>query len=169
MSSSVGRVTSRPSSRSPRASASRGQPVQQVGRVVGLVLDAAAVARRRRRGSATLRGPRLAGRALGDDHAVLDDRDAVGERLRLVEVVGGQQDRLAELLEPVDDAPGGAAGGGVEAGGGLVEEDELGVADEREREVEPAPLAAGEVFARASAFSSSPTSAIVSRASRGAG
>jgi hypothetical protein len=35
-----------------------------------------------------------------------------------------------------------AAGGGVEAGRRLVEEDELGVADEREREVEPALLAA---------------------------
>ena len=40
--------------------------------------------------------------------------------------------------------PGGAPRGGVEAGGRLVEEDQLGVADQRERDVQPAALAAGE-------------------------
>ena len=43
-----------------------------------------------------------------------------------------------------DHLPGGAARRGVEAGRGLVEEDELGVADQRERHIEPAPLAAGQ-------------------------
>ena len=37
-----------------------------------------------------------------------------------------------------------AAGGRVEAGGRLVEEDQLGVAGDAEREVEPAALAAGQ-------------------------
>jgi hypothetical protein len=58
--------------------------------------------------------------------------------------VGGEEDGLAELTEPGHDLPGGAAGGRVEAGGGLVEEDEVGIADEGKREVEPSPLAAGE-------------------------
>ena len=71
-------------------------------------------------------------------------RDPVGQVLRLVHVVGGEEDRLAELAQPGDDLPGGPAGGGVETGGRLVEEDELGVADQREREVEPPPLAAGQ-------------------------
>ena len=44
----------------------------------------------------------------------------------------------------VDHVPGCAACGGVEAGGRLVEEDQLGVADQGEAEVEPASLAAGE-------------------------
>jgi hypothetical protein len=48
------------------------------------------------------------------------------------------------LAEPGDDLPGGPAGGGVEPGGWLIKEDELGVADQREREVEPPPLAAGQ-------------------------
>jgi signal transduction histidine kinase len=58
--------------------------------------------------------------------------------------MGGEKDRLAELAEPGDDLPGGPAGGRVEPGGRLVEEDELGVTDQREREIEPPPLAAGE-------------------------
>ena len=53
-----------------------------------------------------------------------------------------EQDGLAEVGELADDVPGRAAGRGVEARRGLVEEDQLGVADEREREVEPARLAA---------------------------
>src|SRR5215472_2322691 len=56
--------------------------------------------------------------------------------------MGGEEDRLAELPEPGDDVPGGAAGGRVETSGRLVQEDELWVADQGEREVEPAPLAA---------------------------
>jgi hypothetical protein len=56
--------------------------------------------------------------------------------------MGGEEDGLAEVPEPGDDLPGGAAGGRVEAGGRLVQEDELGVADEGEGEIEPAPLAA---------------------------
>jgi hypothetical protein len=60
--------------------------------------------------------------------------------------VGGEQNRLVELLEPPDDAPSRAAGGRVEAGGGLVEEDELGIAYQGERQVEPPPLAAGELL-----------------------
>ena len=49
---------------------------------------------------------------------------------------------LLELPEPADHVPGRAPGGGVEAGGGLVEEHQLRVAHQRERQVEPAPLAA---------------------------
>ena len=56
----------------------------------------------------------------------------------------GVRDRAELLPEPGHDLPGGAAGGRVEAGGRLVQEDELWVADEGEREVEAAPLAAGE-------------------------
>jgi hypothetical protein len=51
--------------------------------------------------------------------------------------VGGEEDRLAELAEPGDDLPGGPAGGRVKAGGRFVEEDELRVADERQREIQP--------------------------------
>src|SRR4051812_4487122 len=73
------------------------QLVQQPRRVVGDVLDqltgrvAIAHAHAPRRLDAEL--PR---RAHGEDAAVLDDRHAVGELLRLVEVVRGEHDRLAQ-------------------------------------------------------------------------
>ena len=37
--------------------------------------------------------------ALGHDLAVVDDREAVGQRVRLLEVVGGQEDRGPELAQ----------------------------------------------------------------------
>src|SRR5437588_642256 len=79
-----------------------------------------------------------------EDPPLLDDRDAVGESLGLVEVVRRQQDRLSEVAQRGDRRPGGAPGLRVEAGGGLVEEDQLGVADERKGEVQPPQLSAGE-------------------------
>ena len=90
-------------------------------------------------------------------------------RLRLVHVVGGEEDGLAEVAEPGDHLPGLAAGGGIEAGRRLVEEEQLGVADQRDADVEAALLAARERPARSSAFSARPTSSIVSSTGRGCG
>src|SRR6476469_6187034 len=101
-----------------------------------LVAPGDAVARRR--------GAELSGRALGDDPPGLDDRDPIAQRLRLVEVVRRQQDGLAQVLQRADRAPGVAPRRRVEAGRRLVEEDQLGVADQREGQVEPALLAARE-------------------------
>ena len=78
----------------------------------------------------------LGGRALAHDHAGAQHRDAVGELLRLVEVVRRQQNRLPELAQVADRLPGRAARARVEAGRRLVEEDQLRVADQREAEVE---------------------------------
>jgi hypothetical protein len=58
--------------------------------------------------------------------------------------VGGEEDGLAERLQALDHVPGVAAGGRVEAGGGLVEEDQVGVADDPDGDVGAAFLAAGE-------------------------
>jgi hypothetical protein len=58
--------------------------------------------------------------------------------------VGGEQHGLAERAQRAHDLPRGAPRSGVEPGGRLVEEDQLGVADERQREVQPPPLAARE-------------------------
>ena len=75
---------------------------------------------------------------------VAQDRHAVGEVLGLVHVVGGEEDRLAERLQPLDHVPGLAPRGRVEAGRRLVEEDQVGVADDPDRDVGAAFLAAGE-------------------------
>jgi hypothetical protein len=52
-----------------------------------------------------------------------------------------QQDRLAELLQRAHDVPRGATGGRIEAGRRLVEEDQLGIADQRQSEIEAPALA----------------------------
>src|SRR3954452_6584 len=121
----------------------RSQLVQQRGGVVGLALLqlAGLVAP----GDAIPRGgggAEFAGRPYGEDRAALDDRHAVGERLRLVEIVRGQEDRLAQVGELADDLPRRAPRGGIEARGRLVEEHELGVAHQRQPEVQAPGLAA---------------------------
>ncbi len=68
--------------------------------------------------------------ALRDDEAVAQDREPVGEVLRLVHVVGRQQHRLAEVAQALDHVPRVAARLRVEAGRRLVEEHEVGVADD---------------------------------------
>jgi hypothetical protein len=58
--------------------------------------------------------------------------------------VGGEEDRLAQLAQPVDRVPGGPPRRRVEARGGLVEEEQLGVADDSQRNVGSPALATGE-------------------------
>src|SRR3954469_4529124 len=120
-----------------------GELVQERRRVVGDVLEG--LPARVAVGDAHPPGrvhAQLARRALGEDAAALDDRHAVGQRLCLVEVVRGQQDRLAQLAQRADRRPRVAARGGVEARRRLVEEDQLRVADQRQAEVQPPQLAA---------------------------
>ena len=85
----------------------------------------------------------LGRRALGDDLAVVDDGDPVAERVGLVEVVGGEEDGHALVAQPAHLVPHVGAALRVEAGGRLVEEDDLRLVDDAERDVDPAPLAAG--------------------------
>ena len=88
----------------------------------------------------------LARRPLGDDLAVVDDRDPVGELVGLLEVLRAQQDRRALGDERADDAPDLVARARVQPGRRLVEEHELGRHDDARRDVEPAPHPAGEVL-----------------------
>ena len=75
-----------------------------------------------------------------------EDGDAVGEPLGLVHRMRGDDDRRAELPEPLDHAPCGPASRRIEAGGRLVEKEQLGVADQRESDVETPALPAREVL-----------------------
>ena len=95
--------------------------------------------RRRARRGDQLRGP--AGR---DDPALVDDREAIAEQLGFLDVVRRQQHRVAVALHPPDLAVQLAPRLRVEAGRGFVEEDQLGIVDEREREREPLTLPARE-------------------------
>ena len=85
----------------------------------------------------------LVGRAVGDDGAAVDDRDAVGEPLGLVEVLGRQQDGRALRDEVLDRLPQADAAARVQARRRLVEEQDRRVGDQRGREVEAAAHAAG--------------------------
>ena len=85
----------------------------------------------------------LVGRALGDDLAVVDDGDVGGQLVGLVEVLGGEQHVGARRHQVADDVPQLVAAAGVEAGGGLVEQEQLGGADQAGAEVELAAHAAG--------------------------
>ena len=87
----------------------------------------------------------LGGAAVGDDPAAGQDQDPVGQLLGLVEVVGGQHDRGAlQVGEPVHHVVELAPGLRVEAGRGLVQEQHVRAAHDADRDVEAAPLAAGE-------------------------
>ena len=87
----------------------------------------------------------LVGAAGGDDRAVGEDQNAVGEPLGLVEVVRGEQDRRAlEVREPVHEVVELPSRLGVEAGRGLVEEQQLGPPDDPDRHVQAPALAARE-------------------------
>ena len=63
----------------------------------------------------------LARRPLGHDLRLVHDDEPVAQLLRLVHVVGRQDERHALLLEPVEALPEQVARLGVEAGRGLVE------------------------------------------------
>jgi hypothetical protein len=102
------------------------------------VLAVHAVADLRRR----LRGRQLRRCSDGDDLAPAENGDAVGELLGLVEVVRREEDRLAERPQRANRLPRRAPRGGVEARRRLVEEDQLGIADERDGEVQPPLLPA---------------------------
>ena len=78
----------------------------------------------------------------GDDLAAVDDDDAVAQRVGLVEVVGGEEHRRPALAAQLGDVPPQVGPRlRVEAGGGLVEEDEGRVVDQPHRDVEPSLLA----------------------------
>ena len=81
-------------------------------------------------------------RALGDEPARGDDADAVGELLGLLEVLGGQEDGRALVVERAHLAPQRGAARRVQAGGRLVEEQHVRPVHEREREVQPPAHAA---------------------------
>ena len=68
----------------------------------------------------------------------------MAEALSLLEAVGGEEDRDAALAEVVDQVVDVAGGGGVQAGGRLVEEQHLRVAEQRPGQGDPLAQALGQ-------------------------
>ena len=86
------------------------------------------------------------GEPMRDDLAVVDDRHAVAEPLGLVHVVGRQQDGPAAVAQITDHVPELAPRLRVQASGRLVEEEQLGVADQGDGDGQPLLLAAGKLL-----------------------
>ena len=84
-------------------------------------------------------GEQLRGRAFGDDAAEVDDHDAVGERLHLAQKVGRQEHGAAAVGKVAQELAHPAHAGWVKPVGGLVEDQDLRVAQQRVRD--PQPLA----------------------------
>jgi len=73
---------------------------------------------------------------------VVDDRDAGGEAVGFLEVLGGEQNGHAVARELGHDPPQLLARPGVQSGGRLVEQDDRRAADEARGEVQPSAHAA---------------------------
>ena len=85
----------------------------------------------------------LIGGALGDERSGIDDAGPVSQTVGLLQVLSGQQDRRAALHQGTDNVPHLLTRARVEASGGLVEEDERGTGDERDRQVQSPPHPTG--------------------------
>src|SRR5262245_12254005 len=85
-------------------------------------------------------GLQLPWRGIGDPNSTVDDYDALGERVGLFQVVGGQYNRLASTGGRTHASKEGAPCLDIHAYGGLVEEEHLWVAADRQCEVEPLAL-----------------------------
>src|SRR2546427_7087941 len=86
----------------------------------------------------------LLGSSLGDDLAVIHDRDAIAEALGFLHIVRREQHRPAVRTEAADDFPQLPARLRIQAGRRLIEEQQLGFADERARDGEALLLTARE-------------------------
>ena len=87
----------------------------------------------------------FARRAHGDHFAVVDDGHAIAEPLGFFDVVRGEQDGFLALLELLDDVVDFAAHLRVEAGGRLVEENDLGIVHQRHGQRQALFLPAGKL------------------------
>ena len=81
-----------------------------------------------------------------DDQAAVDDHDLVGQLVGLVQVLGRQQQCRAPGDQRADDVPHPQPGPRVQAGGRLVQEQDLGPADQARGQVQTAMHAAGEAL-----------------------
>ena len=81
---------------------------------------------------------------LADDAAGVHDGQPISQRLRLVQVVGREQHGGPGVAQAPDQPPHIPSALGVEAGGGLIEEDELRLAHQGARQVEATSLSTGE-------------------------
>ena len=86
----------------------------------------------------------LAGRSTGDDPALVQDRDVVGQFIGLFEILRCEEHRRPAFGQLADRPPHLVAGFRVKPGGGLVQEDDRRTADQAHGDVEAAAHPTGE-------------------------
>ena len=74
---------------------------------------------------------------------MVEHGDPVGQAVRLLEVLGGEEDRHASADQFTEHVPHPAAAARIKPGGRLVQEDELGITEQGHRQIEPALHPAG--------------------------
>src|SRR5258707_1519814 len=79
-----------------------------------------------------------------NDVSAIHNSDAVAQDLSLVHVMSGQDDCLALLTQPQDDIPERATALGVERGRWLVQDEYLGIVDQRDCQRQALALTARE-------------------------
>ncbi len=84
--------------------------------------------------------------SLRDDPAVVHDHDLIAQQLRLLHVMGGQDDGLALRLDGLHQFPEAPTGLRVESGGGLIQEQDGRIIDQRHPQQQALQLAAGELL-----------------------
>ena len=89
-------------------------------------------------------GHQLAWRSESNDLAMIQDGDPVAQAFGLLHVVGGEEHRPPARLQAFHDLPGLPPRLRIEAGRGLVQEEQLRVSDEGARQGQPLLLAARE-------------------------
>src|ERR1700692_194906 len=90
-------------------------------------------------------GDQIGRRAEGDELAMIDDRHAVAEPLRFFHVMRRQEDCSSLLPEALHDVPQLQAALRIESCSGFVEEENVGITDQRASNSEALPLTAGEL------------------------
>ena len=80
--------------------------------------------------------------SLGDQTPIAENAYGVGQFVRLVEVLGGEEDRDTRRREVTNYRPHFVAASRVQAGGGFVEKDDVRFRDEAHRDVESSDHAA---------------------------
>ena len=94
----------------------------------------------------------------GLEFALMDDGHAVANRLDFAEFVRGKENGFALVLQPLDDFADFHAAQGIKAAGGFVEDEQIGIVDQRLGEADALLHAFGIGFDRTFAACSSSTS-----------
>ena len=102
-----------------------------------------------RRRSRVTRGAQVVQRAVGQDPPVSDHHHPVAQGLDVVHIMGGQHDGDAPFpVQPLDEISHGELGNGVQADGGLVQEEHRRRVQQGRRQVAPHALAEAELTHR---------------------